>query len=270
MKHVFELEFAEDDRLEPYRDLRWDRKPMHGVTHFIAEGRLCVQRLLESELQVNSVLVQRGKESEVQAWIRGETPVYSLPREQLKRLVGFDFHRGMMACGTRPDLSPLSELDLHHWNPSLSVAAIEVVERENLGGIMRSSTAFGIDTLIIGPGTADPFARKTIRVSMGTVFRLHLYRLDQPTNQLTKLRDSQVRTIATTLSKNAIELSRFSIGDQPCILLMGNEANGLSQEVIDSATDEVTIPMEMGTNSLNVSVATAIFLHDLVRQQNRG
>ena len=267
LNEILKLKQATDPKLKNYQDLRWNRKPAPETQHFITEGRYCVQRLLQSQHRVHSVLVTEGKAAEALTWADGETPVYSLPSEEIRKLVGFDFHRGVMACGERPALSPSAALDLGHCKQELIVAIIGVSERENVGSIMRTAAAMGIQRILLGPNTADPFARRTIRVSMGTVFRLQLYDLSSPLSQLTEFtRDDRVKTIVSTLAEQATPLRDFRLGRHSGILVIGNEADGVAEEIQQAATDRITIPMKLGTNSLNVSVATAICLHELINQ----
>lgn len=263
MNRARKLTDLDDDQLAVYRDIRWDRKPLADSKHFIAEGKLCVQRLLESDLLVESILVARGREDEAERWCTQQTPIYSLPPDAIRKLVGFDFHRGCMACGVRPDLRTAEASDLHKASGRLGLAALHVAERENLGSMMRSAAAFGVDTILLGPGTADPFSRRVIRVSMGTVFRLKLMRMQQPIEQLLRFQAGGICTIATSLAASAIPLNRFHRNGGPCLLLMGNEASGLSEQVCTMADHELKIPMEMGIDSLNVGVAAAVFLYTL-------
>ena len=253
----------DDDPLAVYRDVRWDRKALSDSRHFIAEGRLCVQRLLQSDLPVESILVAQGREDEAAGWCSQPTPIYSLPTDEMRSLVGFDFHRGFMACGVRPDIKTAETRDLHDATGRLGLAAMQVSERENLGSMMRSAAAFGVDTILLGPGTADPFSRRVIRVSMGTVFRLKLLRMEQPIEQLALFQAGGVRAIATSLAETATSLDRFQRDTEPYLLLMGNEAGGLSEGVRAMADHELKIPMKMGIDSLNVGVAAAVFLFAL-------
>ncbi len=267
LHEILKLQGATDPKLQNYQNLRWNRKPAPGVQHFITEGRYCVQRLLQSHHRVHSVLVTDGKATEVLDWVNEKTPVYSLPSEEMKKLVGYDFHRGVMACGERPALSPSSALDLGNSKQELAIAIIGVTERENVGSILRTAAAMGIQRILLGPNTADPFARRTIRVSMGTVFRLQLYDLSSPLSQLAEFtRHDRVRTIISTLAKNATPLRDIRLGRYSGILVVGSEAEGVAEEIQQAATDRITIPMKLGTNSLNVSVATAICLHELINQ----
>lgn len=232
---------------------------------------MCVQRLIASSLEVMSILVEHGNEREVASWAEADTLVFSLPREQVRALVGYKFHRGVLACGRRPASESVEALQ---WNPSqqpIVLAAIGVNQRENLGSMLRTAAALGIENVVIGPNTADPFSRRTVRVSMGAVLKQRLYRLDQPVSQLRSLQQTgRVRTVVTTLSRDAEPLERFAADDRACILVLGSEAEGIDPEIEAIATDRVTIPMQLGTDSLNVSVAAAIFMYELVSRYRRG
>ena len=107
---------------------------------------------------------------------------------------------------------------------------------------------------------------------MATVLKQHLFRLDDPVSQLQQLRDQQGwRTIATTLDHDATPLDELTFDDRPAVLIVGNEADGLDRSLQKVATDRVTIPMQLGTDSLNVAVATAIFLYQLTsKKESRG
>ena len=263
MPRIIEINDESDPVLACYANLRSLKRASDET--FVVEGRLCVQRLVESRHQVISAVVERGKVADVARWLSAETPLYSLSSEQVRRLVGFDFHRGMLACGRRPKLRSPDELEFKPGAPAISVAAVGVVEPENLGSLIRTASALGIDQVLIGPKTADPFSRRAIRVSMAAVLKQNLYELDRPAAQLSDLQRSRnCRTIVATLDSDATPLSHFVADDRPSILVIGNEAEGVDQAIQDVATDRVTIPMRLGVDSLNVSVAAAIFMYELL------
>jgi tRNA G18 (ribose-2'-O)-methylase SpoU len=261
---ILSLDDPSDPRLACYADLRWDCNPRPDSAWFIVEGRLCVQRLIESPLQVISVLVEQGKEQEVSAWLRDETPIYVLPSGRVRQLVGYDFHRGVLACGRRPTLLTGDALSFAGSTTPLALAAIGVNQRENLGSILRTSAALGIDRILIGGETADPYSRRTVRVSMAAVLKQTLHRLESPASDLQRLQQTHgLRTFVTTLSSDATPLDQVVMDQRPGILVMGSEADGIDPGIEAIATDRVTIPMQLGTDSLNVSVAAAIFLYEL-------
>ena len=263
MTRIIEINNTTDPRLRRYANLRSDVEREFDVDSFIVEGRLCLQRLIASRHRILSVLVERGKEQEVAGWLGESTPLYSLPPEQIRELVGFHFHRGMLACGARPPLRFSDELRLQ--DGAMALAVLGVHEKENLGSMMRTAAALGIENLLLGLKTADPFSRRVIRVSMGAAFHLNLFALDDPAKELTDLqRTGKVRIIATTLDRAAATLDQFVVDDRSSILIVGNEAEGIHPSIQRIATDRVTIPMQLGTDSLNVSIAAAIFMYQLL------
>lgn len=270
---VVEIADIDDPRLAPFVNVRFTNTTRFS-NHFIAEGKLVVERLVASDYEVQSILVERDRFPE---WLQRpewqhrleSTPIYSLARPQLETLLGFDFHRGVMACGTRRPIPTADELDWNSVNQAL--ALIGVTELENLGSLIRSAAAFGVDHILVGPGTADPLARRSLRVSMATALKMKFFRLAEPAATLRRWRQSQsVRTIATTLDTDAAHLDALVPDERPVLLMMGNEANGLAKDILQAATDRVTIPMQLGTDSLNVAVAGAVFLYELSRRQLRS
>ena len=255
------IERLDDLRLAPYVNLRHAER---SAELFIAEGRLPVERLIASDYEVESLVVQQGHEEEFARQVSPSTPIYVLSRDRLRELVGFDFHRGVLACGRRRPFRSLDDLCWSAGDTPLALAIIGVTELENVGSLLRSAAGFGIRHVLIGPQTADPFSRRVIRVSMANVFSLQLYQLDHPVDQLQQLQQRlHVRAIATTLDRYATPLANFVADAHGAVLIVGNEASGLGQEILDCATDRMTIPMQPGIDSLNVAVAGAVFMYGL-------
>ena len=260
---IVRINDANDDRIQHYANLRSDARRGSSPESFVVEGRWCVQRFLDSSLSPLSLLVERSKEAEVATWVPSDVPVYSLPTTQIQDLVGFPFHRGVLACGRRPECLCASSLEFSARQLPLALAMLGVSELENVGSMIRTATAMGIEHLIIDPRTADPFSRRVIRVSMATVFTQQLYRLTDSLVQLVELQKQGIRTIVTTLDPAATPLDQFVPDRRPAILLVGNEAEGIDREIQETATDRVTIPMQLGTDSFNVAVAAAIFMYSI-------
>ncbi len=268
------LEDAEDDRLAAYVDLRHDSARPTG-SHFIAEGRLLVQRLIDSRYEIESLLVSHGHENEFAGRLDPQVPIYSLQSDQLKQLVGYDFHRGVMACAKRQPPSPIEQFQWSDDDLPIALALVGISDPENLGGIFRSAAAFGIRHVLLGPQTLDSFSRRVLRVSMGNVLKLQLYQMDRPLTQLSSLHDRGIRSVATTLDSTATPLDRFATSlpevsggrSTGVLLMLGNEAEGLPMDIQQTASHRVTIPMRLNTDSLNVSVAAAVFMHWLARSE---
>lgn len=283
-----------DSRLDPYRDLKREDVRRRGEL-FIAEGRLVVQRLLASRFATVSVLAEAKRLPWLTGRVAPETPLLVVTQELMREISGFNFHRGLLACGRRlpfepaetlfamsPPITPPSADSLglprspaaeteRLSTERIALGAITVNDLENLGSLIRTAAAFGIDTLVMNPQTVDPLCRRVLRVSMGTALRMRFVDLADP---LAWLEENERRgawfTIATTLDGDSIPLSQVAnhpaFHRRPKLLLMGNEGDGLPDEVRRACTVGAKIPMAPGVDSLNVAVAGAIAIYELVRR----
>ena len=132
-----------------------------------------------------------------------------------------------------------------------------------------SGAALGISDVLIGPECVDPFARRVLRVSMGNAFNLRLFDVQESLSALEYCHSIGMETIAACLSKSSEELSGFR-RNGPALVVFGNEAQGLPLEIQNAAFRSVRIDMALGTDSLNVSVAAGIILHNLSRVCSQG
>lgn len=259
------IENLDDPRLDAYRDIR-SRNWTYVSQRFIAEGPLLTERLLSSDYQTESVLLDCKYEEQYRAMIPESVELHLLEHSQIEQLLGFNFHRGVLACGVRP-----KQLELRtDFGPPPSpretfVAAVGVQDPENLGSILRCCAGFGISRVIIGPGTADPLARRVLRVSMGTTLRLTLLHSKNIVADLSWLQASfGITSFATSLSDDSLPLEKFRRSG-PVLILVGNERYGLPEELQRAADHCVRIDMELGTDSLNVSMASGIVMHYFCR-----
>ncbi len=256
---IIRVESLDDPRLAPYRELK-DRELARGGDLFIAEGEYVVRRLIESDYPTDSILLAERRADEIAPLAPANVPVYVIGNEDIYRIVGFKFHSGVIACGRRKTAVGLDEVLPKMDRLTLAICP-ETNNAENLGSIVRISAAFGVDALILGEQCCDPFWRQAIRVSMGTIFRLPLVRSIDLRRDLQRLRNEwKVELAATVLDDRAESLRNTQRGPR-LGLLFGNESQGLDREWIDVCDRRITIPMRLGTDSLNVAVAAGIFLH---------
>lgn len=248
-----------DPRIQPYQSVR-HRDPTSG---FIAEGAMVVRRLLQSEYSVRSLLVHTGQEHRYLDLVSEDVPVYVVTPEVGQQIAGYDFHRGVLAHG---DCRPMGTVDeLAVQRPSLALGLIGISDPENVGSLLRSAAAMNVHDIVIGPGTISPYVRRVIRVSMASVFVHRFYQLKSPIGQITELQDQGIHVAATTLGKGAVNIRTYreTREKNSLVLLVGNEATGLDEEIQTRCHARVTLPMARGTDSLNVGVAGAVFLYEL-------
>ena len=258
------IDRIDDPRIRAYVDLP-DRHLRAREGKFVVEGDFLVQRLLASNCEVDSLLVAEEQRARIQA--DDQVTVFVAPRSLLPAITGFKFHRAMLGCGKRPERKDLSEVLTATTLPSTAVICSAIHDQENLGGILRNCAAFGVDLVMLSEQCADPWSRRTLRVSMGATFKLPLYWSTNFTRDLSRLhREFGFELVASVLSADAEDLAGTRRGPR-LGLLFGNEGHGLQQNWIRLCDRRVTIPMSLQTDSLNVAVATGIFLYHFTQGQ---
>ncbi len=255
-------------RLEPYRNLRTTNLTRVSGK-FIAESKPLVKRLVASGMGIDSFLVDEKYLEEAVEWLPPDIDLFVVPSEMVSELIGFAFHRGYLACGIRPTFLKV-EAGAFDLTPGwMGVFLVGLQDPENMGSIFRTCAALGISDIFIGPESVDPFARRVLRVSMGNAFKLRFFDALDAEGVMNRCREIGIESVAACLTKTSEELSAFR-RNGPALVVFGNEAHGLPPGVQDAASRSVRIDMALGTDSLNVSVAAGIILHNLRRVCGEG
>jgi tRNA G18 (ribose-2'-O)-methylase SpoU len=184
------------------------------------------------------------------------TDVFVASEEILRSLTGFHLHRGALASMHRPALPPLDTV----LRAARRVAVLEdVVDHTNVGAVFRSAAALGVDAVLVSPRCADPLYRRSVRVSMGTVFQVPWTRLDPWPAGLDLLRGNGFVVASLSLAEGAVDLDDLA-ADPPdkLALVLGTEGDGLSAAAVRGSDLAVRIPMSGGVDSLNVAAASAV------------
>lgn len=258
--HIFSID---DPRIANYRDVKDRELAVMSNDLFMVESEQLVRRVLASSFDVESVLATEKRADEIAPLVPSDVPVYVASPAVVNQIIGFKFHSGTMAIARRPR-SPTIDDVIGDKSRVLIVVCPEIANTENLGSMIRIAAAFGADAMLIGERSCDPFFRQSVRVSMGAVFTLPIVRSRDIVADLRSLRARGVELIATVLDQSAEELSNVKPPARTAILF-GNEAQGLSDEHVAMCDRRVTLPMKLGTDSLNVAVATGVFLYHFTR-----
>jgi tRNA G18 (ribose-2'-O)-methylase SpoU len=265
---VIPVKSFDDPRLAPYRNLK-ERDLARDGDRFIAEGENLVKRLLASRLVTESVLLAERRVAEIAPQVPQHIPVYAAPSSVVNQVLGYKFHSGVMAVGVRPASPSIDDIISRGGERIMLVVCPEVEKTDNLGALIRICAAFGVDAMILGERSCDPFFRQSVRVSMGTAFYLPIVRSVDLTRDLLRLKgEFGVELVATVLQEDAEPLDQVATPAR-LGLLLGNEAQGLGAEWVELCQRRVTIPMKLGTDSLNVAVAAGVFLYHFTRAVRR-
>lgn len=123
---------------------------------------------------------------------------------------------------------------------------------------------YGLSQVVVSKKTGDIFNPKVVRSTMGAIFRINIVQSDNLVATIKEIKKHKFKVIATSLQTND---SIYDIDYKKSAIIIGNEANGISQEVIEAADKKVKIPMLGKTESLNAAVATGVMLYEYVRQK---
>ena len=234
---------------------------------FVAEGRLVVRRLLSSSpLRARSVLVTETALAALQDVLEDhpELPVFVVPQPVMNGIVGFNIHRGCLALGERPAARDPREIALG----ARRLVVLEAVgNADNVGSIVRTSAAFGVDAVLLGPSCADPLYRKAIRTSMGAALMMPFGSLEPWPAALCELRANGIAVIGLTPASEAQPLRDVAGArrGRPFAVLLGHAGEGLSAEALAACDALARIPMAVTTDSLNIAAAAAVALYELTR-----
>ena len=269
---IHQITSADDDRVADYTRLtdvalRAKHEPAKGL--YIAESSTVIRRALAAGHRPRSFLMAErwlpdlaDLLADAGAGPDGDVPVYVGDAEVLEAITGFHLHRGALAAMHRPALLPVHELlaRARGGAGARRVAVLEdIVDHTNVGAIFRGAAGLGVDAVLISPRCADPLYRRSVRVSMGTVFQVPWTRLDTWPGGLDDLRDGGFTVAALALTPDAVTLDDL-VADLPerLALVLGTEGDGLSRGAVTAADLAVRIPMAGGVDSLNVAAASAV------------
>ena len=231
---------------------------------FIAEGDLVVERALSAGCRLVEVLTDAASPSALVQNIDASIPVYAAHADVRKTLTGMGVALDIMALFERPSPLKLDEL----LATARHLLVVEDVDNPtNIGAIIRSAAAFGIDGVILDRNSADPLARRALRVSMGTAFSMRYSRVIDASSTLSALRDAGYIVCGLTPRSDALNIREVGAGlpqNAKVAIVLGSERAGLSPEALAAVNFMVKIPMADGVDSLNVAAAAAVACHALI------
>ena len=245
-------------------------EPEKGI--FIAESPKVIERALDAGCKPLSLLLEtRHIETQAKEIIErcGNIPVYTAELDVLIQITGFKLTRGVLCAMLRPPLPAIEDV----CAGAKRIAILEnVMNPTNVGAIFRSAAALNIDAVLLTPACSDPLYRRSIRVSMGTVFQIPwTYFNTAPyswaRDGLPLIKKLGFSTVSMALCEDSLRIDdpRLAKIDKLAILL-GTEGDGLSAATIADCDYTVRIPMSHGVDSLNVAAASAVAFWQLGRR----
>ena len=246
--------------------LRNRLEPDKGI--FICESPKVIRVALDAGCQPLSLLAEEkhlvGQAADIVERC-GDIPIYTGSRELLASLTGYELTRGVLCAMQRPKARDVEETCRH---ASRVVLVDSVVNSTNTGAIFRAAAALGIDAVLLTPTCCDPLNRRSVRVSMGTVFQIPwAYLPSWPHPAMERFHDMGFKTAAMALTPDAVPIDNPQLmAEERLVIVMGTEGDGLAHRTIESCDYKVIIPMSRGVDSLNVAAAASVAFWQLRRK----
>lgn len=255
-------------------------EPELGV--FIAESANVILRALEAGYEPLSLLLEKERVEkegrpvlEKIEFLFGKEKVESIPiyvagHDVVTKLTGYSLVRGLWAVLQR---KPLQELEEFCRGKNRIAVLHDVVNPTNVGAIIRSAAALGMDGVVLTRGSVNPLTRRSARVSMGTVFQIPWTVAEREGNDETsvirQLMSMGFETVAMALTEDSVSIKseRLKAANRLAVVL-GTEGDGLPKEVMEGCDHRVKIPMFHGVDSLNVAAAAALAFWELGANPN--
>ena len=274
MSNIIEITDINAPELDPYarlteNQLRNRLKPSEAV--FIAESRTVITLALDAGVVPVSILAERGMIEGLGRNIIArcpDVPIYTADKELLEKLTGYSLSQGILSVMRRPSPMTASEV----CKGARRVAVLEnIMDAGNVGAIIRSAAALGVDAVLLSPKCSDPLNRRSARVSMGTVFQIPWAYITNDREEWSERGVDLLRSLGFTTAAMALSDDSVSV-DEPRLkqaerlaIILGTEGTGLMQPTVSAAEFTVKIPMFHGVDSLNVAAASAVAFWELSR-----
>lgn len=237
-----------------------DKKERDRTGCFFVEGSKLCEELLKESLCVETVFfTERAREKyayAVEPLLEKAQESFCVTDEVYEKLTDEQHPEGVFAVAQKPTV-------FHAIDETVGKGGFLILDGvqnpSNLGTVIRTASAFGIERILLGEGCADPFGIKALRASMGTVFKVALCRVDTLYDAVRTLRGGAGKIYGAALSETARDIRELSFAPDDHIVI-GSEGRGISEPILSLCDTHVIIPMRRNVESLNAAAATAIFL----------
>lgn len=266
---VIEITSLADPRVDMFStlteaQLRQRLEPEKGI--FIAESPKVIRVALSAGYQPVAMLCEKkhiegDAKDIIEMYEKSQNtdfPIYTGERELLSALTGYTLTRGVLCAMRRPQPPSLEEI----CKEAKRIVVIHgVTDTTNIGAIFRSAAALGIDGVLLTRDSCDPFNRRAVRVSMGSVFLVPWTWLDESVNTLHQW---GFKTVSMALTDDSVSIDDEKlIHEERLAIVMGTEGDGLPHQVIAETDYVARIPMSHQVDSLNVAAAAAVAFWEL-------
>ena len=241
-----------------------DKKYRDESNEYIIEGIKLIEEAVKEQAKIKKIIVCENttKTYEIPTHIMLEIAKYEciyVTDKIFNLITQVTNPQGIMAIIEKN--SKENEID---YTQDIILVLDDVQDPGNLGTILRTADSIGLNQIVVSKGTADAFNSKVVRSTMGAIFRIKIIETQDLIRTIKQMKKHHFKLMVTSLQT---ENSIYDINFNKKIIVIGNEANGVSKEIQDMADEKAKIPMLGRTESLNASVAAGIVMYEYVRQK---
>lgn len=254
---------SKENNLFKYTKKLKERKNRNKNNQYIIEGFRLIQEAFKAKVNIDYLIVTEDAFERIDQfllhYITEDTKIYKISESLFKELISTEGPQGIIAVINMNSMS-LSD------NGDFYLLCDKIQDPGNLGTIIRTSHAAGVQGIILTKGTVDIYNEKTIRSTMGSIFYIPIHYDNENLTLVKQLKEKGFNIVVTSLDTDK---NFFDVDLKGKVLLaVGNEGNGVSSEVFDLANTKVKIPMPGNAESLNVAIAASVIMYEKVRQSN--
>ena len=242
-----------------------DKKYREQNNEYIIEGVKLVQEAVQEGAKIKQIVIceeceQTGLISKELMYEIAKYECIYVTQKIFNNITDVKNPQGVLAVIERPDKEN-NEID---YTEDVIVVLDDIQDPGNLGTILRTVDSIGLRQIVVSKGTADAYNPKVVRSTMGAIFRINIIEVEDLEKALKEMKRHKYKTVVTTPNT---QQTIYEIDYNKKVIIIGNEANGVKEEIIEKADEKVKIPMMGKTESLNASVATAVVLYEYIRQK---
>ena len=254
-----------------------EKKYRDEYGEFIVEGLKLINEAIQENADIRQIVVCDGCDNSeiIDSHLKYEMArldfIY-VPQNIFKMISDVENPQGVLAVigniktnrDDNKEAEQISKTSNINLNEDIILALDDIQDPGNLGTILRTADSVGLKQILVSKGTADAYNPKVVRSTMGAIFRVNVIECENLKETLKELQNKDYKVMTTSLKAKK---SIYEVDYKKKIIVIGNEANGVSKEILNLSDEKVIIPMLGKTESLNASVATGVILYEYVRQK---
>ena len=255
-----------------------EKKYRDEYGEFIIEGLKVINEAIQEKADIRHIVVCDGCDNSemIESHLKYEMArldfIY-VPQNIFKMISDVENPQGVLAVigkikndnnQEKDEIEEAEHTSNINLNEDIILALDDIQDPGNLGTILRTADSVGLNQILVSKATADAYNPKVVRSTMGAIFRVNVIECENLKETLKELQSKDYKVMTTSLKAKK---SIYEVDYKKKIIIIGNEANGVSKEILNIADEKVIIPMLGKTESLNASVATGVILYEYVRQK---